>query len=114
MVELENAIIVTARTDRTFSCRGDDCSDPQPLELNGPLVDRWLWISTTTRFLDETRSPRARGASRSGRSREGNIWCATWAEVRRWWLCTHGRDYERGNVWRALLGAASAFQRRSG
>lgn len=40
VVELENAIIVTARTGRSFSCGGDDCSDPRPVELNGPLGDR--------------------------------------------------------------------------
>jgi hypothetical protein len=40
VVELENAIIVTARTDRSFSCGGDDCSDPRPVELNEPLGDR--------------------------------------------------------------------------
>jgi hypothetical protein len=40
VVELENAIIVTARTDRSFSCGRDDCSDARPVELDEPLGDR--------------------------------------------------------------------------
>jgi hypothetical protein len=40
VVELKNAVIVTARTDRSFSCGGDDCSDPRPVDLNEPLGDR--------------------------------------------------------------------------
>ena len=40
VVELENAIIVTARTDRSFSCGADDCLDPRPVALNEPLGDR--------------------------------------------------------------------------
>lgn len=40
IIELENAVIVTARTDRSFSCGSDDCSDLRPVELNEPLGDR--------------------------------------------------------------------------
>ena len=40
VVETPNAIIVTATTDRSFSCGGDDCSDARPVELSEPLGDR--------------------------------------------------------------------------
>ena len=40
VVELENEIIVTSRTDRSFSCGRDDCSDPRPVALSEPLADR--------------------------------------------------------------------------
>lgn len=40
VIELKNAVIVTARTDRSFSCGGDDCSDTRPVNLDEPIGDR--------------------------------------------------------------------------
>jgi hypothetical protein len=59
VVELENAIIVTARTDRCFSCGGDDCSDPQPVELNGPLGDRLVVDFEDDEILRRDSQPQA-------------------------------------------------------
>lgn len=43
VVELENAIIVSARTHLSFSCGGHDWPDSRPVELNEPLGD-WLVV----------------------------------------------------------------------
>ena len=40
VVETPTAVIVTATTDRSFSCGRDDCSDPRPVGLDEPLGDR--------------------------------------------------------------------------
>ncbi len=40
VIELDNAIVVTASTDRRWSCGGDDCSDSRVVQLTEPLGDR--------------------------------------------------------------------------
>ena len=40
IVESENAVVVTARTDPSLSCGGDNCSDQRPKDLSEPLGDR--------------------------------------------------------------------------
>jgi hypothetical protein len=51
VVETPTAIIVTATTDRSFSCGGDDCSDARPVELSEPLGDRLVVDDDETEIL---------------------------------------------------------------